>query len=98
LDTWEENIRLHGWERAVDSILASTEYNNGFGDDAVPGGGRAQCVSPTFVLTPTSSPVIPEVTTANFVAFVAMVDSVIPEMSMNAKVRTTDKLDRLLLM
>jgi hypothetical protein len=43
LDHWEEYIRLHGWESAVDSILASTEYNNGFGDDAVPGGGRAGC-------------------------------------------------------
>jgi hypothetical protein len=43
LDTWEEHIRMHGWDNAVNSILASGEYNRNFGDDAVPGGGRAAC-------------------------------------------------------
>ena len=30
----------------VDRILASSEYNSNFGDDTVPGDGRAGCVSP----------------------------------------------------
>jgi hypothetical protein len=38
---------LYGWENVVDRLLASDEYNNSFGDDAVPGGGRAEWVSPT---------------------------------------------------
>jgi hypothetical protein len=47
LDTWAEQIKIHGWDSAVNSILASDEYNTNFGDDAVPGGGRAECVSLT---------------------------------------------------
>jgi hypothetical protein len=91
LDYWEKEVGLFGWENVVDRILASPEYNNSFGDDAVPGGGRAPCVS-------SSTPVpAPEVRTAEFIAFVAMANSVIPEMSMDAKVRTAYKLDRLLL-
>jgi hypothetical protein len=43
LVTWAEQISIHGWDSAVDSILASGEYNDNFGDDAVPGGGRAEC-------------------------------------------------------
>jgi hypothetical protein len=31
------------WENVVDGFLASTEYINSFGDDAVPGGGRSGC-------------------------------------------------------
>jgi hypothetical protein len=31
------------WENVVDGFLASTEYINNFGDDAVPGGGREEC-------------------------------------------------------
>jgi hypothetical protein len=46
LETWAEHFRLHGWESAVDSILASGEYNDSFGHDAVPGGGRAGCGMP----------------------------------------------------
>jgi hypothetical protein len=34
---------MHGWDSAVDSILASGEYNDNFGDDAVPGGGCPGC-------------------------------------------------------
>jgi hypothetical protein len=43
LDYWGTQVGLFGWENVVDRILASLEYNNGFGDDAVPGGGRAGC-------------------------------------------------------
>jgi hypothetical protein len=43
LDYWGKEVGLFGWENVVDRIMASTEYNNGFGDDAVPGGGRAGC-------------------------------------------------------
>jgi hypothetical protein len=32
-----------GWARVVDSFFASAEYNRNFGDDAVPGNGRAGC-------------------------------------------------------
>jgi hypothetical protein len=43
LDSWAEQIGVSGWDSAVNSILASGEYNDNFGDDAVPGGGRAGC-------------------------------------------------------
>jgi hypothetical protein len=44
LNSWANQISIHGWDSAVNNILASGEYNNNFGDDAVPGGGRAPCV------------------------------------------------------
>jgi hypothetical protein len=47
LHAWAKHIGIHGWDSAVNSILASGEYNTRFGDDAVPGGGRAGCVTPT---------------------------------------------------
>jgi hypothetical protein len=40
---WRKVVRDLGWEHVVDQFLASTEYNNSFGDNAVPGGGRAGC-------------------------------------------------------
>jgi hypothetical protein len=40
---WGKEIGELGWEYAVDQFLASTEYNNIFRHDAVPGGGRAGC-------------------------------------------------------
>jgi hypothetical protein len=40
---WGNEVGLFGWENVVDRFLASDEYNNRFGDDAVPGGGRAGC-------------------------------------------------------
>jgi hypothetical protein len=43
LVTWSEEIRAKGWEYAVDQFLASAEYTVGFGNDAVPGGGREEC-------------------------------------------------------
>jgi hypothetical protein len=46
LVTWENHIKVHGWEKAVDMILASKEYDDDVGDDAVPGAGRTPCVSP----------------------------------------------------
>jgi hypothetical protein len=45
LATWTTEIGSLGWENAVDQFLASTEYNNNFGDDAVPGDGRTGCGS-----------------------------------------------------
>jgi hypothetical protein len=42
---WGNEVGLFGWEYVVDQFLLSTEYNNRFGDDAVPGGGRAGCGS-----------------------------------------------------
>jgi hypothetical protein len=42
---WGQEIGGLGWENAVDQFLASAEYNNSFGNDAVPGGGRAGCGS-----------------------------------------------------
>jgi hypothetical protein len=42
---WGNEVGEIGWENAVDQFLASTEYNNNFGNDAVPGGGRAGCGS-----------------------------------------------------
>jgi hypothetical protein len=47
LDYWGQEVGLFGWENVVNRLLASTEYNDNFGDDAVPGGGRAGCVSPS---------------------------------------------------
>jgi hypothetical protein len=49
LHAWAAHIGIHGWDSAVNSILASGEYNNRFGDDAVPGGGRAECGSHLLV-------------------------------------------------
>jgi hypothetical protein len=43
LATWGKEVGLFGWENVVDRFLASDEYNNSFGNDAVPGGGRAGC-------------------------------------------------------
>jgi hypothetical protein len=45
LATWTTEIGLFGWENVVNRFLATDEYNNKFGDDAVPGGGRAGCGS-----------------------------------------------------
>jgi hypothetical protein len=46
LDNWENNIKKSGWETAVDNIMKSDEYNNSFGNNAVPGGGRTPCRPP----------------------------------------------------
>jgi hypothetical protein len=43
LVNWEKEVGLFGWEKVADRILASDEYNNRFGDDAVPGAGREGC-------------------------------------------------------
>jgi hypothetical protein len=43
LPHWGKEVGLFGWENVVDRLLASDEYNNNFGDDTVPGGGRAGC-------------------------------------------------------
>jgi hypothetical protein len=45
LATWTKEVGEKGWEYAVDQFLASTEYISSFGDDAVPGAGRAGCGS-----------------------------------------------------
>jgi hypothetical protein len=45
LALWGKEVGESGWEYAVDQFLASVKYNNSFGDDAVPGGGRAGCGS-----------------------------------------------------
>jgi hypothetical protein len=42
---WTKKVGELGWENVADQFLASTEYNNSFGDDGVPGGGRAGCGS-----------------------------------------------------
>jgi hypothetical protein len=52
LVAWEEYISIHGWDSAINSILASGEYNDKFGDYAVPGGGRVGCGA----LMPSQSP------------------------------------------
>jgi hypothetical protein len=43
LDYWGKEVGLFGWGNVVDRLLASDEYNNSFGDDAVPGAGREGC-------------------------------------------------------
>jgi hypothetical protein len=43
LEFWGKEVGLFGWENVVDRVLTSGEYNNSFGDDAVPGNGRAGC-------------------------------------------------------
>jgi predicted methyltransferase MtxX (methanogen marker protein 4) len=40
---WGTQVGLFGWENVVDRLMASAEYNNNFGDDAVPGGDGAGC-------------------------------------------------------
>jgi hypothetical protein len=45
LNSWAGQIGDAGWDSAVDSIMASDEYKINFGNDAVPGGGRAVCAS-----------------------------------------------------
>jgi hypothetical protein len=41
---WTNQVELIGWDNAVDAFLASTEYMDNVGDDAVPGDGRAGCL------------------------------------------------------
>jgi hypothetical protein len=43
LADWKIEVGNDTWENVVDQFLASAEYNDSFGDDAVPGGGRAGC-------------------------------------------------------
>jgi hypothetical protein len=45
LGHWTTKVGELGWKYVVDQFLASDEYNNSFGDDGVPGGGRAGCGS-----------------------------------------------------
>jgi hypothetical protein len=40
---WGKEVKSLEWNIVVDRLLASKEYNKRFGDDAVPGGGRAGC-------------------------------------------------------
>jgi hypothetical protein len=56
LITWAEQIRLNGWDGAVDAILNSEEYLQTNGNTDVPGNGRDGCgvlspsgTSPTIV-------------------------------------------------
>jgi hypothetical protein len=46
---WSTQIENNTWEFAVNAILASDEYNNGFGEAVVPGNGRTPCAPPTRV-------------------------------------------------